>query len=455
METMRLRRFWLHSKANLWPIPVLIVGAESALALALVGLDGRLRTGDGGAGWRHHLPAVAPDAAFNLLNLVAGSMMTVAATVFALTIVALTLASTQFTPRVMGNFMRSRVTQVALGVFLGIYAYCVLVMRGVRSADPPFVPALAMLGAVVLAFVGIGFLIFFILYLFSSIQVSVIAYRATTDSLGLIDRLMPEPLGDDGDGDAGAAPPAAAATPHDVASRRLGFIQSIDEEALYALARRRGTVVRVRRGSGSFVVAGEVVASLAEEPDEKTARAVEAAFTIGAFRTVDQDIAYGIWELVDIALKALSAAVNDTSTGVLCVNYLSAIMARAVQRRSPRALRPDEATGAPRLVRAVPTFGSLLDQAFDQIRHNATDNVAVVIRLLHALETLARLTRDPRRRADLLRHVGLVVDVAERSIRSPHERDEANAYLARMKEVWGGEWPGHRLSAAPPAEAAR
>ena len=147
-----------------------------------------------------------------------------------------------------------------------------------------------------------------------------------------------------------------------------------------------------------------------------------------------------------MALKALSAAVNDTSTGVLCVNYLTAILAHAVQRRSPAALRLQG--GSPRLVRTVPTFASLLDQAFDQIRHNATDNVAVIVRLLHALETLARLTPDPGRRADLLRHVCLVVDVAERSIRSPHERDEADAYLARMRVVWGDEWPGLRLSDA-------
>ena len=449
---MLLRRFWLHSKANLWPIPVAIVGAESALALALVGVDGRAPPGGaGGAG--APLLALGPDAAFNLLNLIAGSMMTVAATVFALTIVALTLASTQFTPRVMGNFMRSRVTQVALGVFLGIYAYCMLVMRQVRGGDSPFVPAFAMLGAVVLAFVGIGFLIFFILYLFSSIQASVIAYRATTDSIALVDRLMPEPLGADGDEDPSAGPPAAA-TPHDVVSRRVGFIQSIDEDALFALACRRGMLLRVRRGSGSFVVAGEVIASLADAPDKATVRAVESAFTIGAYRTVDQDIAYGIWELVDMALKALSAAVNDTSTGVLCVNYLAAIMAHAVQRRSPRALRLQD-DGSLRLVRAVPTFAALLDQAFDQIRHNATDNVAVIIRLLHAFETLARLTCDTGRRADLLRHVCLVVDVAERSIRSPHERDEANAYLARMQQVWGSDWPGLRLSDGPLGAADR
>lgn len=445
---LALRRFWLHSKANLWPIPALIVGAESALALALTALDRRSHP-VGPGGWRQHLPAVGSDAAFNLLNLIAGSMMTVAATVFALTIVALTLASTQFTPRVMGNFMRSRVIQVALGVFLGIYAYCVLVMREVRGGDTPFVPALALLGAVVLAFVGVGFLIFFILYLFSSIQASVIAYRATTDSIALVDRLMPQPL-EGGAGTEEEGGPDLPPVPHDIVSRRIGFIQSIDEEALFDLACRRSTLLRVRHGSGSFVVAGEALASLADPADEATARAVQAAFTIGPFRTVDQDIAYGIWELVDMALKALSAAVNDTSTGVLCVNYLTAILAHAVQRRSPPALRLHD--GRPRLVRALPTFGALLDQAFDQIRHNATDNVAVIIRLLHGLETLARLTRDVERRADLLRHVCLVVDVAERSIRSPHERDEADAYLGRMRQVWGDDWPqpGLRLSGAPP-----
>ena len=449
------RRFRLHSQANLWPIPVAIVAAEAGLALALGAVDAHRPRG-AAAGAFHRLGAIAPDSALNLLNLIAGSMMTVAATVFALTIVALTLASTQFTPRVVGTFTRSRVTQTALGVFLGIYAYCVLVMRQVHGGDDAFVPPLAMLGAIALAFVGVGFLIFFILYLYSSIQATVIAHRATLDSLSVIDELMPEPLGDDGDDGAAAARRAAAGlrTPHEVASRRLGYVQAIDEEALYRLACRRGTLLRVRRGSGSFVVAGEVLVSLADPADEEVERAVDAAYTIGAFRTRDQDIAYGIWQLVDIALKALSPAVNDTSTGVMCVNYLTAILARAVRRRSAPPLRAD-AAGAPRLVRAVPGFEALLDQAQDQIRHNASDNVAVVIRLLHSLETLAGLTRDPARRAALLKHVVLVVEVAERSIRSPHERDEADAYLGRMARVWADEWPGLRLSGEPPAQAAR
>ena len=214
-----------------------------------------------------------------------------------------------------------------------------------------------------------------------------------------------------------------------------GYIQSVDNAALIRLARDRNTIVWMDHGIGEFVVQNTTLASLAleEPPDEATIDALQATFSISRHRTVDQDAAFGIRQIVDIALKALSPGINDTTTAIMCVDYLTAIMARIAQRQIPSSRRYEE--GELRVIAKGPTFNSLLAESFDQIRSNAKGNVAIMSRMLGAIQTLASLTSSPSRRRAIGEQAQWIAELAECSLESAHDRVRIGTRRARVREA--------------------
>lgn len=178
----------------------------------------------------------------------------------------------------------------------------------------------------------------------------------------------------------------------------------------------------MERGIGEFVVEGAPIVSLLAdvEPDRETIDRLNRAYAINRYRTVEQDAGFGVRQIVDVALKALSPGINDTTTAVMCVNYLTAILARLARRRIPSRYRFDE--GELRVIARGPTFERMLDTAFDQIRSNAEGNVAVIARMLGGLEVLAIKTDNSGRRRALWRQLEVIAEMAERSVPSPHDR---------------------------------
>jgi uncharacterized membrane protein len=205
------------------------------------------------------------------------------------------------------------------------------------------------------------------------------------------------------------------------------------------LARDKKTVVRMERGIGEFVVQNRPLVSLALEgpPDEETTTDLQAAFSISRYRTVEQDAAFGIRQIVDVALKALSPGINDHTTAVLCVNYLTAILARLSARQIPSSQRYDE--GELRVIATGPSYESLLALSFDQIRNSAKGDVAMMLRLLDALETLAGMTTSPHRRRALREQVLWISELVERSVESGHDRAAIGARLACVREILEAE----------------
>ncbi len=313
-----------------------------------------------------------------------------------------------------------------------------VVLRTIRGGDEEaFVPSLAVLGGLALAFVGIAFLIYFIHHISMSIQASNIIAAAAEETISAVDQLFPKGLGNNADEDADGNPAVAIGeqTWSAVGARKTGYIESIDENSLLALARKHGTIVRMERGIGEFVVEGAPLMSLAglSGPDEEAAAELNTVFVIGRQRTVQQDAGFGIRQIVDIAMKALSPGVNDTTTAVMCVDYLGAILARLAGRRIATPHRLDE--GELRVIARGPCFESLLTEAFDQIRQNAEGNVAVLTRQLETLGIIAGQTANTRRRQSLRQQAELIVAVAERSIPSPHDGAGVRAASVRLSQV--------------------
>jgi len=432
----KLRQLWSDLRSSFWFMPSLIVVGSIVFAAALIEADSA-----GSDQWLSQWPRLfgaGAEGARQMLSTLAGSMMSVMGITFSMTLLALALASSQYTSRILRNFMRSRVTQVTLGIFAGIFVYCLIVLRTIRGGDAEFVPSLAVFFAFFMALGGVGVLIFFIHHIASSIQASSIIASIAHETIAAIDRLFPEKLGHGPDEDEGQEQVLGSLdkrTWYPVPAAVSGYIQSVDNDALLGLARDRKTIVRMDRGIGAFVVQNTALASLAltYPPDQEMIAALNGAYSISRHRTIEQDPAFGIRQIVDIALKALSPGINDTSTAVICVDYLTAILTRLAVRQFPSSHRYDGESL--RVITIAPTFEGLLAEAFDQIRRSAEGNVAIMARMLGAIDTIASLTVSPNHRRALKEQVQRIAELADRTIESTHDRARIERRLMEVREI--------------------
>ena len=435
----KLHALWRDINASLWFVPTLMVASAMSLAYGLVTLDLHINHD-----WVKDYPLLfgaGASGARGMLTAIAGSMMTVASLGFSLTLSTLGQVASQYTSRVLRNFMSSRVNQLVLGSFVSIFVYCLLVLRTIREGDEGgFVPPLAVTGGLVLALLGIGVLIFFIHHMASVMQAGVIIGGVAEETEAAIRRLFPQELG------SAASEPAEQAlfeqaeelTWVPVPAAATGYVQNVAEDGLLALAKRLGGVVRMERGVGSFVAQGAPLASvacyaagapLALTKDLTTE--LNDQFNIGHQRTTEQDAGFGVRQLVDIALKALSPGINDTSTAVVCIDYLGALVASLAARRFADPLRTDDG-GPVRVITIQPSFATLVNTAFDQVLLAGEGDLAVYLRLLTALGTAATRTQVPGRRAVLRAHATRVAAAAAKALSADYDRDQVQA---RAREV--------------------
>jgi uncharacterized membrane protein len=346
-----------------------------------------------------------PGVAQVILSSIATSIMTVVSIVFAILLMTLTLASTQFSPRILISFVRDRVTQWTLGVFLGTFSYCMAGLPAARALPHPFVPVATVTGAMVLALVCVGWLIYFIHHISQSISVNHIVDRIARETELVIEELMPYSRGPF------ALPVRSEPGPPEeggILNRQSGYIRYVDIEHLIALAQAYGLSVHLERRVGQFVPAGVPLARVSKPERVPADRALHfiAAFDIGPTRTMQQDVEFGIVQIVDIALRAMSPAVNDPSTAISCVDQLSRIMILWTSRMPP----PSYHYAPPHVLRLfVPwtSFDGLLDTAFEQIRHYAAADIAVSLRLMRAFQDIASATE----------HTDLRIKLVERAQR--------------------------------------
>ncbi len=341
-----------------------------------------------------------PQVAQFILGGIAASIMTVVSIVFAILLMTLTLASMQFSPRIIVSFTRDRVTQWTLGIFLGTFSYCMAALPAARQIPQPFAPVATVMGAMLLALACVSWLLFFIHHISQAISVSHIVDRIASETEVMIDEMMPWPHRLNAMEDPQLLEPNTWETP--LTSSKSGYIRFIDTARLVALAKSYHVKVHLVRRVGHFVPAGTTLFMvyrgnrLSDDQREELLGTVD----LGPSRTLQQDVEFGVLQIVDIALKAISPAVNDPSTGVSCVDQLSRILIRFASREPPAPLLYDP----PGVVRvSIPwiDFGGLLTSAFEQIRMYAKGDIAVSLRMLRALSDIARTAEDPAYRQKL------------------------------------------------------
>ena len=328
-----------------------------------------------------------PQVALTILSGIATSIMTVVSIVFAILLMTLTLASTQFSPRILVSFVRDRSTQWTLGIFLGTFSYCMAALPAVRSLPRPYVPVLTVLLAKLLALVSVAWLIFFINHISRSISVSHIVDRIAGETEEVIGELMPHPRGSY---EVQEHPvPSREGRERAIAARKSGYIRFVDVAFLVECAKSFGIQIKLERRVGQFVPVGapllRVVDAGRVTPERETQ--LLTAIDLGPARTMQQDVEFGIIQIVDIALRAISPAVNDPTTAINCIDQLGRIMIVWASRTPP----PTHFHSPPHILRvSLPRIGyeGLLDTAFEQIRHYAKSDIAVSLRLLLAFDNM-------------------------------------------------------------------
>jgi uncharacterized membrane protein len=373
-----------------------------------------------------------------MLSAIASSIITVTGVAFSITIVTFALASSQYTSRVLRNFMGDRGNQSVLGVLLGVFAYCLVVLRTIRGGDEGvFVPSLAVLAAVLLALVAIGFLVFFIHHVADSIQASSIIQSVAEETNRTIDRLYPRASEEPGLDTQARLTGAQVTEWVDIPARKTGYLQALDRESLLRQAQAHQTVIRMAKMVGDFVVEGTALASRAGgQVEPELIRRVNAACTIGRRRTIHQDAGYGVRQMVDIALKALSPGINDTTTAIICIEYLGSVLVRLAGRQlSPQSAEGD---GQGQVLICERDYPGFVEEAFDQIREHGAGNAIVLRRLLEILAVVASRPQPKGRLAVLREQIRAIVEVAERTLESPLERERVQAAAERLSSILGG-----------------
>ncbi len=386
---VRLKTLWTDARDSLWLIPAVLTLIAAVLAFGLVQLESSYAIDLGNGYW---LIGGSVDGARAVLSTIAGSLITVTGVVFSVTIVALQLASSQFTPRILRNFMADRSNQYVLGVFIATFTYTLLVLRVVRSTDEgePFVPQMAVSLAILLSLVSIGFLIHFIHHLARSIQAAALLEKIMDEALEQVERHFPRDVGEP-EVDVPPLHDIAGRQPQSVTADRAGYLQGVDEDSLFKLGTGQELRIEMKEPIGAFLLPGQPVALIwCDEPvDDAVYRQVQAAFVVGPQRSPDQDLEYFLLEISDMAVKALSPGINDPTTAKHCIDRLTQILLALGRRRPADPLRTG--SGCVHFIAKPCTFESSLGTAFDDVLHYGRGHAAILDKVRHSIALLRSL----------------------------------------------------------------
>jgi uncharacterized membrane protein len=425
-------------RTTLWFVPSLLVLAAIALFVVTYVLDRRVDAGEldvpswvntGGA-----------DASRTILTAIAAAIITVVGVVFSVTILALTLASTQFGPRMLRNFIRDRGTQVTLGVFVATFVYSVLVLGSVTNEPHNvFVPHISVTAALALTLVDLGVLIYFIHHVAKSIQLTEVVYGITQE----LDRGLAELHRERSTGT-----PEPARAPTLTSSAELlarlhtegieipapssGYLQAIGHAGLVQVAAANDAIVRMVHRPGHFVVRGRPLAVVwPPEAVPAITSLFRRAQAIGPHRTLQQDLQFGIDQLVEISLRALSPAVNDTFTALTCIDWLGDALCKLTAIGIPDGVHHDE-FGRVRLVEVPLSYERVVDRAFDKIRQSGRAMPAIAIRQLDNLAKIAGYATDDSERDVLRRQADMILRGAEGAVPELLDRLDTQAAYERF-----------------------
>ena len=381
---MRLRKLVVNVGSSLWFVPVMCVVAGAAISFGTITLD---RAFDYQA-----IPQMLvgrPTSAIAILTTIAISMVSLTALVLTVTMVVVQLAMGQFSPRIVQRILRDKPSQFAIGLFVATFVHAVLTIREVvdRGDGTGQVPGIAVATSYLLVLASIAALVLYVHHIGQSLRVSALIELVGQDTRKLVDRRYP---------DAGPPPPVDPESPRVVAARESGVVTIIGTRALVAEAQRADCVLELVPALGAFVPAGGPLFIVHGHPDDLDENRLFAALSLKLEPTLDEDVAYGIRLLVDIAERSLSESpFQDPTTAVQAIDRLHDIMRQLARRPFPDGRVPDE-DGEIRLLVKTMTWENYVHLAFDEIRMAGAGSPQVSRRLVAALTDLRRVALPER-----------------------------------------------------------
>jgi uncharacterized membrane protein len=438
---------WEALRTTFWFVPTVLIVVAILVFILTFSIDV--------AAYYHHIQLPfwlrlgSADAGRDVLIAIAAAIITVVGVVFSITILALTLASQQFGPRMMRNFVRDFGNQFTLGIFVASFVYSVLALGSITSYPHHlFVPHLSIAVAEALLLLDLAVLIYFINHIASSIQLPAVIAGIAKDLDIAVDSEFPVAS------EVEEIPPSARAqrqrlqNPAELLSAieerggvvlaaRSGYLQFVGYGQLTKIAKLLDATIRLDYRPGHFIVAGQPIAKVFPHGAAKQVeRELGKAHVTGPHRTLMQDPVFAIDQLVEIAIRALSPAVNDTFTALTCLDWLSSGLSRMSQRELSSDLYRDE-EGRIRLIGAAWSYERMVNRAFDKIRQAATGMPAVLIRLLDTLRVIAVSATTAEQRAALLQQAQMVLRSAEESVSEENDLISIRARYRRTMESLG------------------
>jgi uncharacterized membrane protein len=433
---------------NLWLVPAIEVVAAVILfagtyALDVAAYDGKFTL----PGWTI---SGSPDAARQILTAIAAAIITVVGVVFSIVIVALTLTSTQFGPRMLRNFIRDRGTQVTLGTFVGTFVYAVLTLGSIGAGGHgSFVPHISITVTLVLMVADLAVLIYFLNHVATQIQLPQVIAGIAGDLAEAIDAQA-------GDSSSGADERQAAQVISQMAgpggavsAPRSGYLQFIHHRTLVQIAAEVGAVVHLRYRPGHFLVQGHAYATVwPPSAAAKVARKLSSSHVIGPYRTLAQDVSFGIDQLVEIGIRALSSAVNDTFTALTCIDWIGDSLCKVTGRWQPTRIYAD-ASGEVRVIATEISYERLVQRSFEKIRQAGRGMPAVLIRQLDSLAKIMERTTTEDQRAVLLGQAAMIERSSQESVPEAADRADVRRRYDAVLSTRAAPIEGDRLAPSP------
>lgn len=422
-------------QTQLWPVPALAVTVAVGLGVYLPMMDTAL-SGSLPPAVSAWLFGGGPEAARSILEVIAGSLITVTSLTFSLTVVTLQLASSQFSPRLLRTFTADRFVHGTLALFLASFAYALTVLRTIRTAENDrgeFVPEISVTLAFGLAISSVMALVLFLAHLARELRVETMLSRVHAETNDTINAVFPESKDE-----LHSIPEPRDSIKH-VEAERSGFLTGLDERALVRAAHSADAVVRLDRPLGSSLIRGVPIATVwtqaAGSPDAEVltelSGKINASIFIEPERTSAQDVAFGFRQLVDVASRALSPGINDPTTAIHALSHLSSLLCHLVGRNpGPRVLTDQR--GERRVILQLPTLEDLLDLALRQPLLYGSEDPAVMARMIELVLEVSWHDRHGKHEPALSAQVAQLTQALATATYTAEERRHLEQLLSRF-----------------------
>jgi uncharacterized membrane protein len=418
MKKNYIKRLWNKIRLSFWFVPAIMAIGAVILSVLTLSIDTLLLQSTEMRGW--WLYTGGPEGARTVLATIAGSMITVAGVIFSITIVVLSLASSQFGPRLIKNFVDKRINQMVMGTFIATFLFCILTLQKIRESDENFfVPNISVTTGILLGMASLGVLIYFIHSISNSIRANNIIANVCEELDASIERIFPEEYGSEGSKNdltlkeltekQGYVAEKYYREIESVASQQSGYLISYNIDELLKIAVKENILIRIDHRPGDFIVVNNPLLWVwpKKRLDEKLEKNLNSIFIMDSERTSEQDIEYPLLLLVEIAVRALSPGINDPFTAITCIDWLGEALSKLARKKVHGPFYFDD-DGDMRVIVKPITFSGAVNAAFNQIRQNAGTVPAVSIRLLEAIKAIANQVHRDEDRDVLVEHAGMI-----------------------------------------------